>query len=157
MDVPPSVRQPGWAHADLLVAPPLDWDTVETSHAQTRTCLSAVTGTPPMTVVPVPGADLTCTLPWIGLSLFDSATPRWLTMVACAAATIAAGIFLAQSVLALTQHEALRNLAFGQLIGGSGETLSVDRYALVHGRGTHPRPWRNDDHRRARGIARPQR
>ncbi len=34
MDFPRLVRQVGQAHADLLIAPSLDWDTARASHAQ---------------------------------------------------------------------------------------------------------------------------
>jgi apolipoprotein N-acyltransferase len=44
MDFPWLVRQAGRAHADLLIAPALDWDTVKTSHAQIATVRAVENG-----------------------------------------------------------------------------------------------------------------
>jgi apolipoprotein N-acyltransferase len=44
MDFPWMVRQAGQAHADLLIAPSLDWDTAKTSHAQIATVRAVENG-----------------------------------------------------------------------------------------------------------------
>ena len=61
----------------------------------------------------------------IGLSVFDFATPKWLTWSARGAAYVLAGIFFAQGLAALTQNESLKNVAFSQEIGGWGEAVTV--------------------------------
>jgi hypothetical protein len=78
----------------------------------------------------------------IALSVFDFAAPMWLTRSALGAACILAGIFFAQGLAALTQNEALWNVAFSPEVGGWGEALTVSMVmawfiaiAAAHGRG----------------------
>ena len=61
----------------------------------------------------------------VGWSVFDFATPKWLSWIGCGAACALAAIFLLQALGALTDNEALRNVAYSTEIGGWGETVSV--------------------------------
>jgi hypothetical protein len=61
----------------------------------------------------------------IGLSVFDFATPRWLSASACAAATILAAIFLAQGLASLTLHDTLSAVAYSRELGAWGETITL--------------------------------
>jgi hypothetical protein len=61
----------------------------------------------------------------IALSVFDFATPTWLTWTALAAASILAAVFFIQGVTELTQNEWLRSVAYSQELGGWGEALTV--------------------------------
>jgi len=61
----------------------------------------------------------------LGLSVFDFATPRWVSWIGGAAACALAFIFFLQGLAALTQNEALRSVAFSTELGGWGEAITV--------------------------------
>jgi hypothetical protein len=61
----------------------------------------------------------------IGLSVFDFATWRWLSVLACAAAAALAAVFAAQGLAAATQNDTLRTFAFSREVGGSLESLTL--------------------------------
>src|SRR5262245_49934436 len=78
----------------------------------------------------------------VGVSMSDFAAPRGLTVAAFLAAALLAGIFLAQSLAALTNNETLRSVAFSPALGGWAETACVlvvmawfVALAAMHGRG----------------------
>jgi len=60
----------------------------------------------------------------IALSVFDFATPKWLTWTAFAAASVLAAIFFVQGLGALTQNETLRSVAYSTELGGWAEALT---------------------------------
>jgi hypothetical protein len=62
----------------------------------------------------------------LGLSLLDFAiTPRALTWTACASASLLAAIFLGQGLVGITQNETLRSIAYSQVLGAWGETITL--------------------------------
>ena len=62
---------------------------------------------------------------FIALSVFDFATPKWMTLTAFAAACVLAGIFFMQGLAELTQNEMFKSVAYSPALGGWGEALSV--------------------------------
>jgi hypothetical protein len=60
----------------------------------------------------------------IASSVFDFATPRWLTWIGCAAASALGAIFFGQGLAALLSSDALRAFAYSREVGGWGEVLS---------------------------------
>jgi hypothetical protein len=78
----------------------------------------------------------------IGLSVFEFASPKWLTRSAWTAACVLAAICFAQGLAALTQNKALQNVAYSPEIGGWGEAVAASivmawliAVAFAHGRG----------------------
>lgn len=61
----------------------------------------------------------------VGLSVFDLATPKWLSRISCGAACALAGIFFLQALGALPGNETLRGFAYSTAIGGLGEAVTV--------------------------------
>jgi hypothetical protein len=61
----------------------------------------------------------------VGLSVFDLATPKWLSRISCGAACALAAIFFLQALGALPGNEALRSFAYSAAIGGWGEAVTV--------------------------------